>query len=125
MDEAAAGPCRGKIVERFARIAIMRQRLIEKAAILLFLQKRQQRIDRRANLTDDAERGSGENCNACSDGRAQLRPPRANRRGNNPDDATFRCQLDHLGRASPVNGLIYLVGLVVVIMAILSFLGLR
>lgn len=44
--------------------------------------------------------------------------------GPEPGRSFWRCRCG-FQRSSPMNGLIYLVGLVVVVMAILSFFGLR
>jgi hypothetical protein len=51
---------------------------------------------------------------------------RAAHKGNNSPGARFFAQPALMAaRSAPMNGIIYLIGLIVVIMAILSFFGLR
>ena len=55
MDRPPARPADRQLVESLARLAIMFRRLIEMRAVALFRQQRQQRLERRPDIADDAK----------------------------------------------------------------------
>src|SRR4029077_15373167 len=55
MEEPLAGRPLGKMVELLARLGVMLLRSGEMGAVALLLEERQQRRERRAHVTDDAE----------------------------------------------------------------------